>query len=60
MMTWSALAVFFVAWLAYIAWREREKPLWARLVPLMTVLVSLLVLWGMVRYGDALLRSIRR
>jgi glucan phosphoethanolaminetransferase (alkaline phosphatase superfamily) len=58
--TWGALAALFAAWLVFIAWREKEKPLSARLIPLMTIVVSLLVLWGLARYGDALLHWIRR
>lgn len=57
---WGVIAAFFVAWLAVIAWREREKPLWVRSVPLMAIVASLLVLWALVRYGDALLHWIKR
>jgi hypothetical protein len=59
LVAWGALTAFFAAWLVFLAWREKEKPLWVRLVPFITVVASLLVLWGLARYGDALLHWIR-
>jgi len=54
------LAAFFAAWLAHLMWLERDRPLRSRLEPSLAIVISLLVLWGLGRYGDALVRWIWR
>jgi hypothetical protein len=45
--------------LACMMWLERKKPLRVRLQPLLVILISLLILWVLTKYGDAVLHWIR-
>jgi hypothetical protein len=45
--------------LACLMWLERNKPLWVRLQPAWAILISLLILWVLTKYGDAVLQWIR-
>ena len=53
------LVCLTAAALAGLMWREREKPLWVRLQPTVAIVISLLILWALSRYGDALIHWIR-
>jgi len=58
-LAWVCLALVALSVLAILMWQERNKPLWVRLQPLAVILTGLLILWGLVRYGDALLHWFR-
>jgi len=46
--------------LVCLMWLERKKPMRVRLQPLLAILISLLILWVLTKYGDAVLDWIRR
>jgi len=57
----SVCLAFLVATvLTLLWWQERKKSLWVRLQPTFAILVSLLFLWCLLRYGDAVLHWIRQ
>jgi hypothetical protein len=45
--------------LACLMWLERKQPLRVRLQPILAILISLLILWVLTKYGDAVLHWIR-
>jgi len=45
--------------LACVMWLERKRPMRVRLQPLLAILISLLFLWVLTKYGDAVLHWIR-
>jgi hypothetical protein len=56
----ATLATFAAALLAGLMWQERKNSLRHRLEPTLAILASLLILWALVRYGDALLQWMAR
>jgi hypothetical protein len=55
----SVFLVFLTAAaLACVMWLERKKPLRVRLQPALAILISLLILWVLTKYGDAVLHWI--
>jgi uncharacterized membrane protein YuzA (DUF378 family) len=57
-LAWGLLGFILATVLAYLMWLDRGKSLWARLEPAMAVIVGLLGLWALARYGDALVNRI--
>jgi hypothetical protein len=58
-LTSVCLALLTLTALAFLWWRERRESLRVRLQPALAILISLLILWGLVKYGDVLLRWIK-